>query len=207
MIIAVEQYENKPENNLMISLKSNNNERFIFVKNLIMDIAIAVKDDIPALVALINGAYRGDGSKKGWTTEADLLDGTRTDEANLQEMMNNKNAVFLKYVNDEMAIIGCEYLQKQENKLYLGMLTVLPDLQGAGIGKQLLSAANERAKEMNCTAIFMTVISVRSELIAWYERHGYKKTGEERQFPIDEKFGIQKQPLKLIILEKKLVDA
>ncbi|HLK29139.1 MAG TPA: GNAT family N-acetyltransferase [Puia sp.] len=169
-----------------------------------MDIKTADFNDIPELVSLINSAYRGDTSKKGWTTEADLLDGTRTDEANIGEMMNDKNSVFLKCMDESGKINGCVYLQKQSTKIYLGMLTVSPELQGAGIGKRLLSAAVEHAKSMNCPAIFMTVISVRRELIEWYERHGYRKTGEKRPFPVGEKFGIQKQPLELILLEKSI---
>lgn len=152
----------------------------------------------------MNSAYRGEGSKKGWTTEADLLDGTRTDEANISDLINDPDAVILKYLNEEGEIIACVYLQKQGSRLYLGMLSVLPDIQGAGIGKALLAAAHEHAIKNQCSHIFMTVISVRHELIAWYERHGYKRTGETKPFPVGEKFGIQKQPLELIVLEKKL---
>jgi ribosomal protein S18 acetylase RimI-like enzyme len=169
-----------------------------------MDIKVADFNDIPGLVFLINSAYRGETSKKGWTTEADLLDGTRTDETNIRELMEDKNAVILKCMQENENIIGSVYLQQQNDKLYLGMLTVSPELQGSGIGKKLLAAAIDYAKKMNCVFIFMTVISVRRELIAWYERHGYKKTGEVRPFPVGEKFGIQKQPLELIVMERKM---
>jgi ribosomal protein S18 acetylase RimI-like enzyme len=169
-----------------------------------MDIKTSKPDDIPALVHLINSAYRGDGSKKGWTTEADLLDGTRTDKINVADLIADAKGVILKCVDGEGKIIGCVNLQKHGAKLYLGMLTVSPELQGAGIGKRMLDEAIAYAKIENCTAIYMTVISVRHELIAWYERHGYKKTGEMKPFPIGEKFGIQKLPLELIILERAL---
>jgi ribosomal protein S18 acetylase RimI-like enzyme len=169
-----------------------------------MKIIPANLSDISVLVRLINSAYRGEGSKKGWTTEADLLDGTRTDEINIADLMNDQNSVFLKYLNEENEIIGSVYLQKQTSKLYLGMLSVSPDLQAAGIGKRLMAAADDYAIKNQCTNIFMTVISVRHELIGWYERHGYKKTGETKPFPIGEKFGTQKQPLELIVLEKKV---
>lgn len=164
----------------------------------------STNNDIPVLVRLVNSAYRGEGSKKGWTTEADLLDGTRTDEANIYDLINDPGAVILKCLNEEGGIIACVYLQKQQHKLYLGMLSVSPDLQGAGIGKILLAAAEEHAVKNECKSVFMTVISVRHELIAWYERHGYKKTGETKPFPVGEKFGIQKQPLELIVLEKNV---
>jgi ribosomal protein S18 acetylase RimI-like enzyme len=169
-----------------------------------MGIHEANPSDIAELVRLINSAYRGEGAKKGWTTEADLLDGTRTDEHNLIGLLNDPSSVILKYSNQQGKIEACVNLQKKDNKLYLGMLTVSPELQGAGIGKQLLSAADEYAKKNSCAAIFMTVISVRSELIAWYERHGYKKTGEVKPFPVGEEFGIQKQPLEMIVMEKSI---
>ena len=170
-----------------------------------MRIMPASQSDTAALEKLINSAYRGEGSKKGWTTEADLLDGTRTDEANLLELINSSNGVMLKCLNEEGEIIGCVNLQKNHDKLYLGMLTVSPNMQGAGIGKKLLVAADQHARENNCNRVYMTVISVRAELIAWYERHGFKKTGETKPFPIGEKFGIQKQPLEMIVLEKILL--
>jgi len=159
-------------------------------------------DDIPALEILVNSAYRGDSSKKGWTTEAGLLDGIRTNTASLTKMIQNKKAVILKYTDNENRLLGCVYLQKKQTKLYLGMLTVLPDLQATGIGKQLLVAAEEHAKQTACTTITMTVISVRYELIAWYERHGYQATGETEPFPASQEFGLPKQPLHFIVMEK-----
>ncbi len=171
-----------------------------------MTISYAAINDIPELVSLINSAYRGDASKKGWTTEADLLGGVRTDEEMLTDMMQKKGSVILKYSDAANTIVGCVYLQQRDAKLYLGMLTVSPDIQSRGIGKQLLAAATEYALQQHCGAIFMTVISLRIELIAWYERHGYKKTGEMRPFPSDTKFGVARQPLEFAVLEKSLLD-
>ena len=168
-----------------------------------MPVSIADSTDIPALVTLINSAYRGEASKKGWTTEADLLQGElRTDIATLNTLVQNKDALFLKYQSENGIITGCVYLNKQERGLYLGMLTVSPLLQGAGIGKQLLEAADNYARKNNCSSIFMNVISLRHELIAWYERHGYHKTDERKPFPSDQRFGIPTQPLEFIIMEK-----
>jgi ribosomal protein S18 acetylase RimI-like enzyme len=166
-------------------------------------IAAATTNDVKALVKLVNSAYRGEGSKKGWTTEADLLDGVRTDEISLTRMMETQGNVILKY-NDDGNLLGCVYLSKKLDKLYLGMLTVGPELQGRGIGKQLLSAAETHARQTGCNAVTMTVISVRSELIAWYERHGYRATGETEPFPTDPAFGLPKQPLHFIVMEKLL---
>ncbi|HEY6504497.1 MAG TPA: GNAT family N-acetyltransferase [Chitinophagaceae bacterium] len=170
-----------------------------------MPVLTATPNDIPALVALLNSTYRGEASKQGWTSEADLLKGDlRTDESTLNKLLRSPGAFFLKYVNEKNEIEGCVFLQKKENRLYLGMLSVSPLLQAKGIGKQLMNAATEHAKQQNCSSIFMRVISVRHELIAWYERQGYVKTGITEPFPKDDRFGIPTQPLKFIIMEKDI---
>ncbi|ADB39286.1 GNAT family N-acetyltransferase [Spirosoma linguale] len=166
-------------------------------------ISAATGQDIPALNQLVNSAYRGDSSRKGWTTEADLLDGIRTSEESLQAIFANPNAQILKY-EEEDQLLGCVYLEQKGNDLYLGMLTVSPDAQGSGIGKQLLRAAEDLAIARKCRAITMTVITQRHELIAWYERRGYRPTGETQPFPDDPRFGIPKQPLAFIVMEKEL---
>jgi ribosomal protein S18 acetylase RimI-like enzyme len=164
----------------------------------------ATKEDIPEINILVNSAYRGESSKKGWTTEEHLLGGIRTDEAGLTQTFDNEPITVLKFTENNK-IIGVVSLEKQGNKLYLGMLTVSPDLQGGGVGKQLLKAAEVFAKEENIPKIVMTVISVRSELIAWYERHGYVRTGETKPFPMDDpNFGLPKVFLEFIVLEKSL---
>jgi len=170
-----------------------------------MPIVPADLEDIPALVTLMNCAYHGDASKKGWTTEAHLLKGElRTDESTLFKLINLPGARFLKYVNEKNEIQGCVFLQKKENKIYLGMLSVSPLIQAKGIGKQLMAAGEMYVKEQACHSIFMKVISIRHELIAWYERQGYNRTGKTEPFPIDNRFGIPTQPLEFIILEKTI---
>lgn len=163
---------------------------------------IATTNDVVAISALVNSAYRGDSSKKGWTTEADLLDGIRTDEASLTKMIETPGSVILKCIDKAGQLLGCVYLHKKQDKLYLGMLTVSPELQARGIGKQLLTAAESHAKQTDCSGITMTVISVRHELIAWYERHGYTPTGETQPFPADPAFGLPKKPLHFIVMQK-----
>jgi GNAT superfamily N-acetyltransferase len=170
-----------------------------------MPVSIATTEDISSLVNLVNGAYRGDISKKGWTTEADMIAGDlRTDEANLGELMQLPGAVFLKYINDKNEIEGSVYLQKKENKMYLGMLCVSPLLQARGIGKKLMAAAYIYAKDQDCYAIFMRVISIRYELIAWYERQGYLNSGKKEPFPDEPKFGRPTQSLEFIVLQKEV---
>ena len=169
-----------------------------------MNISKATLDDIPQLVSLINSAYRGEHSKKGWTTEADLLDGLRTNEDSLEKMISKQDAVILKFCNEDNVLLGCVYLEKKTNKMYLGMLTVSPLEQAKGIGKKLLFAAEKYATDQKCLAIEMTVISVRHELILWYQKHGYYKTGEMKPFPEDKKFGIPKQALEFVVLQKEV---
>ncbi len=170
-----------------------------------MAILQATTEDIPALERLLNSAYRGEESKKGWTTEADLLKGDlRTDASTLHSLATTPGAVFLKYVSDDNKTEGCVFLHKKENKLYLGMLSVAPSAQAKGIGKQLMTEAENYAKTKHCTSIFMKVISVRDELVAWYERKGYRKTGETEPFPTDNRFGVPAQQLEFIIMEKSI---
>ena len=164
----------------------------------------ATEQDIPALNELVQSAYRGESSRRGWTTEADLLDGVRTDEAGLKAMLDNPRATILKY-EDAGQLIGCVYLETKGDSLYLGMLTVSPDAQAGGIGKQLMAAAEQVARDRNCRAMTMTVIPQRHELIAFYERRGYRPTGETEPFPMDDpRFGLPKQPLSFIVMEKPL---
>jgi ribosomal protein S18 acetylase RimI-like enzyme len=167
-------------------------------------ISYAGPSDIPAIVKLLNSAYRGDSSRKGWTTEADLLQGEiRTDEQEVEKLMNQPGSVFLKY-SDTTNLSGCVNLQQHGDKIYLGMLSVSPHIQARGIGRQLMAAAESHAKKQTCSAIYMTVISVRKELIAWYERLGYKATGETKPFLVDQKYGIPTQELMFLVLQKEL---
>lgn len=184
-----------------------------------IDIVQASIQDIEKLNFLVNSAYRGESSKDGWTTEADLLHGQRTDEMLLRQMIEQDDSVILlAYESDQDAdddtiddledrdLLGCVYLQKKSDSCYLGMLTVQPKLQGNGIGARILAEAEIYAEFWDCQFIEMTVIKQRSELIAWYERHGFRQTGLTSPFPYgDEKFGIpQRDDLEFLILKKKL---
>lgn len=164
----------------------------------------AVPADIPAINRLVNSAYRGDSSRSGWTTEADFLDGIRTDEEQLAALMAAPESIFLLRFDEVNHLLGSVYLEKQNHKLYLGMLTVDPILQNKGTGKQLMQQAEVYARNQGCDSIIITVITKRSELIAWYERRGYQQTGERRPFPNDPKFGIPKEPLEFVVMEKYL---
>ncbi|TDW52260.1 ribosomal protein S18 acetylase RimI-like enzyme [Flavobacterium sp. 270] len=164
----------------------------------------ALLEDIPALNILINSAYRGESSKQGWTTEANLLEGKRTNETELKEILNNPKNTILKFTENDK-IIGSVLLVQKEHQLYLGMLTVSPELQNSGIGKKMLAEAEVFAKSLGLSSIVMTVISVREELIAWYKRHGYVDTGEREAFSqSDIHVTIADKPLEFIFMEKKI---
>ncbi|MEP7279533.1 MAG: GNAT family N-acetyltransferase [Bacteroidota bacterium] len=167
-----------------------------------MTISIASAADIPALNYLINSAYRGEAAKKGWTTEAYLLEGTRTDETALAALLKIPGSAMLICRNHEELVSGCVYLQKQVDTFYLGMLTVSPLLQGAGMGRLLLQTSEAHVKKEKGRTISITVISVRHELIAWYERRGYAKTGETRPFPVDPAIGMPSQHLEFVVMRK-----
>jgi ribosomal protein S18 acetylase RimI-like enzyme len=165
----------------------------------------ATKADIPALLTLLNSAYRGRISQQGWTSEAHLIAGeVRTDKETLIELFNNPDSLFLKHADDNNEINGCVNLQQRGNKLYLGMLSVSPTQQGGGIGKKLLQAADTHARRNGIDSIYMTVISVRDELIDWYKRHGYTDTGKREPFVEDARSGKHLQKLEFMVLEKKL---
>lgn len=164
----------------------------------------AALQDIPALVTLINSAYRGESSKKGWTTEAHLLEGKRTDEEEMTQILQDSKNTILKFTENDK-IIGSVLLVEKGHQLYLGMLTVSPELQNSGIGKKLLAEAEIHSKTLGLSSIIMTVISVREELIAWYKRHGYVDTGEREAFPESGiHVTVSEKPLEFIYLEKKL---
>ena len=167
-------------------------------------ITTASLQDVSFLNQLINSAYRGESSKKGWTTEANILEGLRTTEEELTETILNPKNTILKFAENDQ-IIGCVLLVQKEQQLYLGMLTVSPELQNSGVGKKLLQHAEIHAKDLGLPKIVMTVISVRDELIAWYKRNGYDDTGEREPFPAsDVHIPIAAEPQEFIVMKKRI---
>ena len=164
----------------------------------------ATPADVPRLTQLVNSAYRGDSSRQGWTTEAHLLDGQRIDEAGLHDMMAVPNAAMLLCLGADNELLGSFYAHAAGDKVSLSMLAVTPTGQSQGVGRFLLSAAEDYGRQHGCTTSKMTVISVRLELIAYYERRGYQLTGDTEPFPTDPRYGIPKQLLTLLVLEKPL---
>lgn len=168
-------------------------------------IAKATLDDIVALDKLINGAYRGESSKAGWTTEANLLGGERTNREELCEILLDSTNTLLKCTENNQ-ITACVLLTAKKNQLYLGMLTVSPQLQNSGIGGQLLAQADLHAMQLGFPKIVMTVISIRTELIAYYNRKGYVDTGLRTPFPDSHNpYVLGSEPLQFMVLEKTIV--
>lgn len=165
----------------------------------------ATNEDVSAIEALVNSAYRGESSKAGWTTEADILGGQRTDAGEILSLIEAPGSIILLCLQDS-EIIGSVHLERTDEGAYLGMFTVKPVLQGAGIGKQFLAAAERFVQqEWHAHKLIMTVITLRTDLIAYYVRRGYRRTGELREFPQDPRYGMPKvEGIVLEVLEKIL---
>ncbi|MDR2013371.1 MAG: GNAT family N-acetyltransferase [Rhodanobacter sp.] len=163
--------------------------------------------DIGAVVALVESAYRGESSRRGWTTEADILDGQRADPAIVGELLRKPQSIVL-LAESGGAPLACMHVEKlDEATAYFGMFAVRPDAQNSGIGRAVLAEAERIAgEEWRCVRMQMTVIWTRDELIAWYERRGYRRTGRYSPFPYgDERFGIpRRDDLRFESLEKTL---
>jgi ribosomal protein S18 acetylase RimI-like enzyme len=145
--------------------------------------------DTEAIAQLINSAYRGETSRKGWTTEADILDGLRTTTADVAKMINRHDAfILIGVLKDEIVATICCERQKIAGKytVHFGMIAVKPTLQNKGYGKDLINAAETiTSREWRVAGFHMTVISLRHELIEFYERLGYERTGEFKDFPAE----------------------
>jgi ribosomal protein S18 acetylase RimI-like enzyme len=164
----------------------------------------ATEADFPAIITLMNTAFRG---KEGWSIEGEYITGERTSISLLNEEIS-KGARYL-VANDTATstLQGCVSLQPASpEKWYLGSLTVRPAQQNSGFGRELLTAAEQYASAQGATTIEITVVHVRESLISWYERRGYRRTGETRPFPYsDTRYGIPTQPdLVFVVLEKHL---
>ena len=160
--------------------------------------------DVDAIVALVESAYRGESGLRGWTTESHLLDGRRTDAADVRALIERPDSHVLLAESDGRLRASC-HVERQGDAGYFGMFAVDPGEQGSGLGRQVLAEAERIAREeWRCRGMRMTVIVQREELIAWYGRRGYRRTGEYQPFPYgDERFGIpRRDDLRFEVLRK-----
>lgn len=167
---------------------------------------IATLTDIPAIVALVESAYRGDASRAGWTTEADFLDGRRTGPDDVSTCIQRpRSRIVLAERDGQLA--ACAHVAEEDGAGYFGMFAVNPNVQGGGIGKLLLAECERIARsDWALPTMRMTVIDIRDELIAFYQRRGYQRTGHYKPFPYgDARFGLPKRDdLRFELLEKPL---
>lgn len=154
----------------------------------------ADRADAPVIVPLVESAYRGDASRVGWTTEADLLDGQRIDSEGILEAILKPDS-FVLLAEMDNALVACAQIEKRGDACYFGMFAVRPEAQGGGLGKAVLAEAERQARVLwQSHSMCMTVIDLREDLIDWYERRGYRRTGEYAPFPYgDERFGIPRR--------------
>jgi GNAT superfamily N-acetyltransferase len=173
----------------------------------VANLTVATDADVPAVVDLMNRAFRGRGADASWSTEERYIEGTRTSEDLLrEEMAGRPDARLLLWRKPDSALLGCVWMQPEENDVwYLGSLTIAPHEQKAGLGRMLLAAAEDWALARGAQEIKMTVVHVRAALLEWYARRGYSLTGETRPFPYgDERYGKPtRDDLYLVVLNKR----
>ena len=145
-------------------------------------ILAVTEHDIPAITKLVNSAYNGQPGSRSWTSESHLVAGQRTAENHVRNLLQQPSTTMLKCTDEQQNIVGCVLLEKKKDTLYLGMLSVDPQVQASGIGKLLLSHAENFARDHHYNTITITVIDRRHELVDWYKRRGYMPTGKLQPF-------------------------
>jgi N-acetylglutamate synthase-like GNAT family acetyltransferase len=176
----------------------------------VADVAVvcrrAIASDAEDLVQVIRSAYRGDISRHGWTSEADLVGGDRINVDQVLALINAQNSFFL-VVEKDREIIGCCHIGDHgDGQSYFGTFSIRPTLQGAGLGDYLLREAERQAVvTYKSTQMELAVLDQQTKLIEWYERRGFQRTGETRPFPADEKFARPlRENLYFVVLKKDL---
>jgi N-acetylglutamate synthase-like GNAT family acetyltransferase len=166
----------------------------------------AVASDAENLVDLIKSAYRGEASRSGWTSEADFVGGDRIDANQVLSMIESVDSCFL-VLERAGEIVGCCHIQKQgEGNTYFGTFSIRPTLQGRGLGDRLLSEAEREASAAYGAAeLEIVVLGQQEKLIEWYERRGFRRTGDTQPFPADERFARPlRDDLYFVVLKKDL---
>jgi len=161
-------------------------------------------DDVPAVAALVERAYRGPEAATGWTTETELLTGPRTRPADIERLVADPDSRIV-LAESHAGVLGCAHVQRGDGSAYFGMFAVDPQQQAGGVGKALLAACEDAARELwSARSMTMSVISLRSDLIEWYVRRGYQLTGTHEPFPFHEASGALRRDFDLVHLRRDL---
>ena len=160
--------------------------------------------DVPRLGVLIERAYRGPEALRGWTNEASLLTGPRSSPAEIEGLIKAPDSRFVTAFAGEK-LVGCALLQKHGEGAYFSMFAIDPDIQGGGLGKAIMARSEAAARELwGAQYLRLAVINLRDQLIQWYERRGFVRTGEQEPFPFDTAPGALRTDFHLTILQKTL---
>lgn len=164
-------------------------------------IALAIQDDLQEIVELLNTAYR---SNLGWTHEHDIITGDRIRQVQLQHQLEQSNfKLFVLKVDHQL--VGCIGLTHQDEAVEIGSFAIQPEKQNLGYGAVLLKFVEQYVADMQLGLdLIMSVLNIRHELIAYYQRKGYQQTGETFPYPLDAHVGVPKVPVHLLILKKTL---
>ena len=155
-------------------------------------------------MAVIESAYRGEESRRGWTNEDHLFDGPRTNNAEVAALIADPDSRFL-IATDGQDVVGCALIRNENGNAYFGLFAVRPDQQGSGLGRTIMAEAEKAARDLwRCSAITMTVIDLRTDLIDYYLRRGYRLTGEQKPFPVDQAAVATRNDFHLVVLRKDL---
>ncbi len=165
----------------------------------------ATFEDHPAIVTIVNRAYRGTGDHRGWNSEADLIAGDRVTLAHLrQDLADSPEAMLMVHRGTAGEVLACVRIEPEnETDWYFGMLAIDPAAQAGGLGKRMLAAIDAHVRERGGRRVRITVINLREALIAWYERRGFVRTGESE--PLPEGIGIPlRDNMNFVVLTKDL---
>lgn len=169
-----------------------------------LDFRYATSEDVVGLAALVERAYRGPEAAKGWTTESHLLDGPRTRVGEIERLVADPDSRFVLAESDAV-MLGCALVQRAGAGAHFGMFAVDPGRQASGIGKALLAACEDAARDLwAAQTLSMGVISLRPDVIAWYVRRGYQVTGTREPFPFHEASGALREDFHLVHLSKRI---
>jgi len=164
---------------------------------------VATEMDAESIAEIVNGAYRPKKGEGGWTHESDLVKGDRTTPDQVRTLIKDSSVVVGLSAD---AIVCCAHVAIEHGAAHIGMLAVSPKLQATGLGKALLGYAERYATEvLGASDMVLIVLRNRPELIAFYLRRGYERTGEFQAYPTDLSVGTPvRDGLELDVLRKRV---